>query len=290
MPRGPAQAHPTAGNASAVRRLMWLTPERVFYVGLLGAPSRRTLGSLTLYAALQGRLRLRIGDGPWRDAALARVPPYLPHEVASPDQRHVMVVGVEPETVDLASLPSPLAGPAEAIDDPVFADHLRRCHAGLAASALDPDGSVPADAATAEAGEDAGGTLAFDTLLFGGPLPARVLDRRIAEALHRLRRDPAAAFAAEDAAAAACLSPSRFLHLFKAEVGTPLRTLRSWKRARSLLRHVRRPDTLLHVALDAGYPDATHFSHSIRQVYGLRPRDIFAGSRRLRVIAPAPPA
>jgi AraC-like DNA-binding protein len=40
------------------------------------------------------------------------------------------------------------------------------------------------------------------------------------------------------------------------------------------------------VALDTGYPDSTHFSHSIRHTYGLKPKDIFAGSRRLRIYAP----
>jgi hypothetical protein len=31
------------------------------------------------------------------------------------------------------------------------------------------------------------------------------------------------------------------------------------------------------------YPDSAHFSHSIRQVYGLKPKDISAGSRRLEI-------
>jgi AraC-like DNA-binding protein len=44
------------------------------------------------------------------------------------------------------------------------------------------------------------------------------------------------------------------------------------------------------VALDAGYPDSTHFSHSIRHVYGLKPRDLFAGSRRLTVLGDSPAA
>ncbi|MDQ0073721.1 AraC-like DNA-binding protein [Variovorax boronicumulans] len=51
--------------------------------------------------------------------------------------------------------------------------------------------------------------------------------------------------------------------------------------ARSLLRYVRQTTTLTDIALDTGYPDSTHFSHSIRQVYGLKPSDILAGSRRL---------
>ena len=58
----------------------------------------------------------------------------------------------------------------------------------------------------------------------------------------------------------------------------------TWKRARSLLHHVTRETNLVHVALDTGYPDSTHFSHSIRQVYGLKPRDLFAGSRQLTVL------
>ena len=81
------------------------------------------------------------------------------------------------------------------------------------------------------------------------------------------------------------LSFSRFLNLFKQEVGTPFRSFRAWKRARALLHYVTRDASLTHVALDTGYPDSTHFSHSIRQVYGLKPKDIFAGSRRLSVLA-----
>jgi AraC-like DNA-binding protein len=94
--------------------------------------------------------------------------------------------------------------------------------------------------------------------------------------------------AAKECAALVNLSFSRFLHLFKEEVGIPFRNLRTWKRARSLLHYVHTSDNLTHVALDIGYPDSTHFSHSIRQVYGLKPKDIMAGSRKLRVIAHAP--
>ena len=105
-----------------------------------------------------------------------------------------------------------------------------------------------------------------------------------------MRNDPSRVTTAQDCAAAVGLSFSRFLHLFKAEVGTPFRSLRTWKRARSLLHHVKRDANLIDVALDAGYPDSTHFSHSIRQVYGLKPRDVFAGSRQLTVLGDSPAA
>ena len=40
---------------------------------------------------------------------------------------------------------------------------------------------------------------------------------------------------------------------------------------------------LAHLAQDIGYPDSTHFSHSIRRFYGLKPRAIFSGSRDLAI-------
>jgi hypothetical protein len=55
------------------------------------------------------------------------------------------------------------------------------------------------------------------------------------------------------------------------------------------------PDRVLYVGLlgapsmRTGDPaDSTHFSHSIRQVCGLKPSDIFAASRRLAIHAHAP--
>jgi methylphosphotriester-DNA--protein-cysteine methyltransferase len=125
------------------------------------------------------------------------------------------------------------------------------------------------------------GGLDFDCLFFGRALAPRPLDARIRRVIERIVSDPSASFSAEQCAAEVQLSFSRFLHLFKQETGVTFRAFRAWKRARSLLRHVRQAASLTDIALDAGYPDSAHFSHSIRQVYGLTPSDIVAGSRRL---------
>ena len=47
-------------------RLMWITPDRVFYVGLLGAPSVRTMGAVMAYVATQGSIRVSIDGGEWQ--------------------------------------------------------------------------------------------------------------------------------------------------------------------------------------------------------------------------------
>jgi AraC-like DNA-binding protein len=253
-------------------RLMWITPDRVFYVGLLGAPSVRTLGAVVAYVAAEGAIRVSIDGGEWQTTQLAVVPPYVPHRVMS-EVRLIHMVKLEAETVDMAHLPAPMRE-CGAVGAPWFVERVRHCHRELSAQGRDIDLMA----------------LDFDRVFFGQAIPSRQLDRRIHAVIDRIKADPSAPSCAETCAEQVHLSFSRFLHLFKQEVGMPFRSFRAWKRARSLLHHVNRDSNLAHVALDTGYPDSTHFSHSIRQVYGLKPKDIFAGSRRLAIYAQTAPA
>jgi AraC-like DNA-binding protein len=253
-------------------RLMTISPERIFYVGLLGEPATRQLGSTTVYAAFDAPVRLRLADGPWQTTSLAVVPPYVPHQVAC-DGRHIGVLGIEPETVAPHAVPAALQAQSlhtALTDHPDHPTLLRRLHTLHEHLLREPCQQLS--------------SAALDQWLWGQPLAMPTHDARIARVLHGLRTQPHERWSADDAAASACLSFSRFLHLFKAEVGVPYRKLRTWKRARCLLGYANGNSTLTNVALDTGYPDSTHFSHSIRQVYGLKPRDILAGSRKLRVM------
>jgi len=253
--------------------LMWITPQRVFYAGLLGAVAERCMGGWGVYVSPRGLPnRLRIGGGAWQSGELLVVPPQVPHRVESA-QPLVLNILVEAESVDAAALPAELQQ-CGAVDAPAFVRRVRAAHAQLLASS----------------GRECFGSLDFDQLLFGRPLAPRLLDPRIAAVIARIGDDPASPLSAEDCAASVHLSFSRFLHLFKQETGVTFRAFRAWKRARSLLRHVRGSARLTDIALDTGYPDSTHFSHSIRQFYGLRPSDILAGSRRLALHDAAGPA
>ncbi|MDM0038616.1 AraC family transcriptional regulator [Variovorax sp. J22G21] len=248
-------------------RLMWITTQRVFYAGLLGAAGERTLGGHGVYVAPAGappnRICICIGGGAWQSGDLLVVPPQVPHRVQSASPL-ILNLLIEAESVDAARLPAVLqhCGP---VDAPAFVQRVRDGHARLLAAS----------------GRECFNSFDFDTLFFGAALAPRPFDARIREVIDRINADPAGPASAEACAAAVHLSFSRFLHLFKQETGVPFRAFRAWKRARSLLRHVREPSTLTDIALDTGYPDSTHFSHSIRQVYGLKPSDILAGSRRL---------
>ena len=268
--QGTRMAPSTQGGAREGRgqgeRLMWLTTQRVFYAGLLGRAAVRTMGGHGVYISPAGAPpnRLRVGGGAWQSGELLVVPPQVPIEIES---AHPLILNllIESESVDPAGMPAWLqhCGPVQA---PAFVQRVRESHAQLLAASA--------------RGQRFDG-LDFDRQFFGAPLAPRALDARIRKVIDTINADPAAATSAEECAASVHLSFSRFLHLFKQETGMAFRAFRAWKRARSLLRYVRQTATLTDIALEAGYPDSTHFSHSIRQVYGLKPSDILAGSRRL---------
>jgi AraC-like DNA-binding protein len=265
--------HDVAKGAST--RFMWITPGRVFYGGLLGAPTLRRLGSWTLYFSCDTTLRLSIearGDAAWHEGRLAVVPPYRSHRLASA-ARHVCQILIEPETIDVAGLNDPLRTAVQGdgmLDtaQPVLGGLLERLCAARDRLASQVD-LLPAD------------DVAFDALVFGTAAPKPALDPRIIAALETLKDDDNLDASAQELADRARLSFHRFLHLFSNEVGVPLRTFRSWKRARGWLKHVTEDTNLTDIALRIGYADSAHFSRSVRQIFGLQPKDFIAGCRRL---------
>lgn len=231
---------------------MWIDADRVFYSGLLGQPAPRTLGAHLIYLGLAAPLELCGDDGRWKSCAVALVPAYKPHQVRCRAPRVGMVL-VEPETV-----PDGWPGEAESVATDAL---LERCRA-----LSDPRALTFSD---------------FDTAVFGQRLPVRDMDPRVQRIVQWIKQHPDGVETGEDFARDVHLSRSRFIHLFGEQVGVPLRRFRAWRRARLMLEYATTRASLLNVAMRTGYPDATHFSHSIRQAFGLSPSAIVAGSRRL---------
>lgn len=257
---------------------LYTSPDRVLYCGPLGQPRPRVFGATVCYAGLKGRLSWAIQQGTSRARAEEQgqgdtlvLPPGVTHHIAV-DRGPVLCYLVDPEFV---TWPDPLPGSLAAVTPNGLAAWRERL---LTLSGAEM-ATWQADAAAGARGLDT----RLDRLVLGQPLSSRVLDARVADVVHRVRADPALAWQAADAAAHCGLSASRFMHLFKAEVGLGWRAFRAWKRARGLLGCVHSGENLTQLALTLGYPDATHFSHAIRQVTGLRPSDIISGSRHLGV-------
>jgi AraC-like DNA-binding protein len=101
-------------------------------------------------------------------------------------------------------------------------------------------------------------------------VPAR-RDERIAEAIRLLHAPPAESDHFSDFAKRANLSPSRFLHLFKATTGVPFRRYRLWARMGIAVRRIVGGCSLTQAAYEAGFSSSAHFSAAFREMFGMPP-------------------
>ncbi|QRX81088.1 AraC family transcriptional regulator [Glaciimonas sp. PAMC28666] len=247
------------------QRHIWINSDRVFYSGLMGQRTTRVMGSIIIFVSLSDPILISINDGEWVNTDLAVVQAYTPHRIDC-GNRLVAVFHIEPETVDAAQLPDYLKAASGKLVDEALVQRVRDAH--LKINSL---GDI-ADPQT----ED------FDMFFFGQLLTLpRAFEPRIASLVEAIKRNPCGQATAIDSAREAGLSVSRFLHLFRENVGVPFRSFRSWKRGRSLLYRLMDSTNLVYLALNTGYPDSTHFSHSVRQVFGMTPTLLFKNCQKI---------
>ncbi len=101
-------------------------------------------------------------------------------------------------------------------------------------------------------------------------------DARIAKVVLEIERRPHEFRRLQDAAALACLSPSRFRARFAKEVGLPFRRYRLWRRMASVMRGVAQGGNLTESAHLAGFSSSAHLSFAFKQMFGLAASDILA--------------
>ncbi|MBU0917489.1 helix-turn-helix domain-containing protein [Aquabacterium parvum] len=246
--------------------LLYVSTERVLYRGPLGKPRTRKLAAVAWYVPIEGALSVTApGAQACSGSQAVCVSAGTPHEVHT-DSGHILCFLVESEFADASG----------AVGLPLSVHGL---------TPLEQASLSALDASQLSAWRQEGRCIdaELDRLALGKVLSRREIDDRIADVVQRVRLDPALSWQATDAATHCGLSPSRFMHLFKAELGMGWRDFRAWTRARALLACVHTGENLTQLALSLGYPDGTHFSHAIRQITGLRPSDIISGSRHLSV-------
>jgi len=79
------------------------------------------------------------------------------------------------------------------------------------------------------------------------------------------------------------LSASRFAHLFKQEVGVPVRRYVLWQKMRRALDLAMAGESLTSAALTAGFADSAHLSRTVRSIQGVAPEFLFRHRERLVV-------
>jgi AraC-like DNA-binding protein len=83
------------------------------------------------------------------------------------------------------------------------------------------------------------------------------------------------------------LSPSRFRHLFRSEVGMSVQSYLRWRRLYTALRAASFGVSLTEAAHTAGFADSAHLTRVCRATFGIPPARIFKNSHAVQVIPSA---
>lgn len=111
--------------------------------------------------------------------------------------------------------------------------------------------------------------------------PAAITDERIQFVMKRLITEPGESIPIESLAAQVEISPSRLAHLFKDEVGVPIRMFRTWFRLKNAVIFLKDGLTLTDAALRAGFYDSAHFTNTFRDTFGISPSVVFGARRQI---------
>ena len=110
---------------------------------------------------------------------------------------------------------------------------------------------------------------------------ARSIDRRVRRVLAHLdaHRADTEVWDLPRLAELVALSPERLRHLFRAEVGMPIRSYRRWARIARAVEFLAEGQSLTRAAHSAGFADSGHLSRTFRQVFGVAPSKLDTGGQ-----------
>lgn len=110
-----------------------------------------------------------------------------------------------------------------------------------------------------------------------GVPPARQLDPRVTAVLKGIREHDDLHISLESAAEKAFLSPSRFAHLFKEQVGLPFSRYMLWRKLTRAMVAIASERTISAAAHAADFADAAHLTRTFYQMVGMAPSVLMRG-------------
>ena len=207
----------------------------------------------------EGRIRLRANDhDPWLEFDLAIVPSQQPHAMDGAGTHYGATMFVEPETREGRVLTERYHGHGIAEIDRT---PVKAVLPTLLAAVLERRGRP----AIVEQARRVVQLLTQDTQ------PAVTSDERILRAVKYVNDHLSAPITLTEVARVACLSPSRFRHLFAEQTGMALRQYILWRRFVSVWEHRMNGESLSTAAHAAGFADSAHLTRTSRRMIGIPP-------------------
>jgi AraC-like DNA-binding protein len=218
--------------------------------------------AIQIVIALDGRVAICGRDDGWHESRGIVVRPDAEHSFDCNGALGVMVF-VDPESSDGAWLAASLRQDITT----VAATRLELLVPELRAFAEQPDDTQ--DVAALVRGCVHG--------LRPGLAPTRRFDPRVTTVLAAVRASDELRMSLDSAAAMACLSPTRFAHLFKDQVGLPFSRYMLWRKLTRAMVAVASERTIAAAAHAADFADAAHLTRTFYQMVGMAPSALMRG-------------
>lgn len=229
------------------------------FVGTAGVLPAHAHQAIQICFRFEGRIRLRASNaGPWTECDLAVVPSRHPHAMDGSKVHLGATLFVEPET---------RAGRALA---------ERYIRGGIVDVGREPVAALLPELLAAirqQRGRMAIVDLARNIVhaLTEHSEPQVASDDRILRAVKYVNEHLSAPITLKQVAAVACLSPSRFRHLFAEQTGMGLRQYILWRRFVSVWEYRMGGASLSKAAQAAGFADSAHLTRTSRRMIGIPP-------------------
>jgi len=110
------------------------------------------------------------------------------------------------------------------------------------------------------------------------------VDARISQLLKILNDDEQESFRGDALANTVGLSESRMQHLFKQQVGIPIRRYILWTRLKNVIKQVVSGGNLTDAAYRFGFSDSAHFSRTFRSTFGTTASSILINRDKLQTM------
>jgi AraC-like DNA-binding protein len=238
---------------------------RVLYCGPIQYLETHAYGANVLHVGIYSPFRMRVADGEWCNCRCAVVPAGTRHALDMAGGVHGKLF-IEKDSADAISFRNRFPhgeNRVACIEDEDATECFRWIHEE------DPDRSAVEQR--------------LDQLL-GSPVTSSFeCDPRIRRIIDLIRREPDRNYSQQELAQTIGVSPSRFLHLFREHTGLPYRRFRLWKRLLIVFERLHASDNMTRASLDAGFADATHFSHRFKDTFGVNPAPVFRHIERFEV-------
>jgi AraC-like DNA-binding protein len=218
--------------------------------------------AIQIVIALDGQVAIRGGGGEWQESRGIVVRPDAEHSFDC-NGAHGLMLFVDPESSEGAWLSTSLRQDITLVAgtrlDPMLPE--------LRTFAEQPDES--ADIAALVRGCIQG--------LRPGLAPARRLDSRVTTVIDAIRGSDDLRMSLDQAADKACLSSTRFAHLFKEQVGLPFSRYMLWRKMTRAMVAIASEGTIAAAAHAADFADAAHLTRTFYQMVGMAPSTLMRG-------------